>query len=148
MVHSHHQWCSHEGGLGLTPLLWQMWPHFKSHLYEYYKTCTSFILFSTFRLILNAFNWWVIALKYLFWPKYALNRLFFIEKLKKSPSTANLLASGGETPIPSMVSGRPPPTPPPFRNSSYATACMVIFNSTHCWSTPYCNGQRLSNCSI
>jgi len=25
-------------------------------LYEYYKTYTSFILFSTFRLILNAFN--------------------------------------------------------------------------------------------
>jgi len=28
----------------------------KLHLYKYYKTCTSFVLVSTIRLILNAFS--------------------------------------------------------------------------------------------
>jgi len=70
---------------------------------------------------LNAFDWWVIALKLLFWPKLLQNNYlakicikmcYFIKKLQKSlnaggsaPQTEPL-ASGGFAPRPSAFDGQ------------------------------------------
>jgi len=50
--------------------------------------------------------------------------------------------------------GRPPclrqaaNPPDPYLHSEILATPLVITNSTHCWSTPYCNGQRFGNYSI
>jgi len=52
------QWRSHGRILGIrTPFCDKSYAYCYI-FYENNKLCTSFILFSTFRLILNAFNWW------------------------------------------------------------------------------------------
>jgi len=122
-----------------------MWRHIQLHLYEYYKTCTLFVLFSMFRLLFKCFWLMMYCFKLTILAEICIKNAFFLLRNCKNRSALEASpldpfasrpgcglysqhpAAEGFFPKPSMASGgwgffpqTPAITLPPLWIPSYA----------------------------